>query len=86
MSCSSERRVFCSLCVFGVFVLPVVAEAAFESPPGAVQDLQAVLSDLAVEVRTYVGSLVGEQTLLSVQKVSLADVFVLLLHSELETV
>ncbi|XP_030580427.1 voltage-gated monoatomic cation channel TMEM109 [Archocentrus centrarchus] len=68
MTPRTKRKVFSGLCFFSVFVLSVVGETAFESPSGAMQELRTALCDFAVEGRTYLGRLVGEQTLLSVQK------------------
>lgn len=41
-----------------------------ESRSGLIHELQTALADLAGEGRTYLGRLAGEQTVLSVQKVS----------------
>lgn len=52
-------------------LLCVSGEKVLESRSGLIQELRAALFDLAREGRTYLGRLAGEQTVVSVQKVSL---------------
>lgn len=52
-------------------MLCVSGEKVLESRSGLIQELRAALADLAEEGRTYLGRLAGEQTVASVQKVSL---------------
>lgn len=68
MAFLSERRAFSGLCVFWVLIIPVAADKVFESRSGVIQELRTSLADLAGKGRTYLGRLVGEQTVLSVQK------------------
>lgn len=49
----------------------VCGEKVFESPSGSglIQDIRTALTELTEEGRAYLGRVVGEQTVLSVQKV-----------------
>ncbi|XP_028456364.1 voltage-gated monoatomic cation channel TMEM109 [Perca flavescens] len=63
----SDGRALSVLCVLSASLLLVSGEEVWESRSG-IQELRTALVDLAVEGRTYLGRLAGEQTLLSVQK------------------
>lgn len=60
---AARGSVFGGLCAFGL------GETEFETLPETMQELRDTLADLAEQGTTYLGRLVGEQTLLSVQKV-----------------
>lgn len=72
-----------TLCTFfALFALaPAETEPGAESGSGLIQELRAALADLAVEGRTHLGRLAGEQTVLSVQKVSNISVVLPHLHT-----
>lgn len=69
----SKRSALSGLCLVGTLLLCVSAEKVFESRSGLIHELQAALADLTAEGRTYLGRLAGEQTVLSVQKVSMKE-------------
>ncbi|KAM8878905.1 voltage-gated monoatomic cation channel TMEM109 [Spinachia spinachia] len=54
--------------VLAAALLCVSAEKDAESRPGSIRELRAALAEQAGEGRSYLGRLVGEQTVLSVQK------------------
>ncbi|XP_022074341.1 transmembrane protein 109 [Acanthochromis polyacanthus] len=64
----SKPRPAGGLWLLCLFILPVSGQNVFESRSGLIQELRASLAELAGKGRSYLGRLVGEQTVVSVQK------------------
>ncbi|KAK2815526.1 hypothetical protein Q5P01_025993 [Channa striata] len=62
------RSALGGLCVLAALLLRASASTVLESGSGLIEELRTVVAHLAGEGRTFLGTLAGEQTLLSVQK------------------
>lgn len=56
-------------------MLAVLEATEFEGRPQKMREIRATVADLAWQGRTYLGRLVGEQTLLSVEKVAAISLY-----------
>lgn len=70
MFASSSRSPPGVLWVLSALFLSVSGDKMSESRSGIIQDLRVAVAELAGEGRSYLGSVIGEQTVLTVQKVS----------------